>query len=141
MWSAFCICVEWRDDTSRLQASGAEAPLVRVAGAGGAYFQTMGIELLRVATSSGWRKNAAGAVILFSVLPAVSGMADNVLKPLILGRGADAPMPVILLGALGGMAAGGILGMFVGATLLALGYQFFMGWVSRNAEVVIRGEG
>jgi predicted PurR-regulated permease PerM len=52
-----------------------------------------------------------------------------VLKPLMLGRGVDAPMPVILLGALGGMATAGILGMFVGATLLALGYQIFMGWV------------
>lgn len=40
------------------------------------------------------------------------------------------PMPVILLGALGGMATAGILGMFVGATLLALGYQIFMGWVA-----------
>ena len=58
------------------------------------------------------------------------GAADNVLKPLLLGRGVDAPMPVILLGALGGMATGGILGMFVGATLLALGYQVFTGWVA-----------
>ena len=62
----------------------------------------------------------------------MSGLADNVLKPLMLGRGVDAPMPVILLGALGGMAAGGILGMFVGATLLALGYQLFVGWVAAN---------
>jgi predicted PurR-regulated permease PerM len=43
-------------------------------------------------------------------------------------------MPVILLGALGGMAAAGILGMFVGATLLALGYQIFMGWVEANPD-------
>ena len=64
----------------------------------------------------------------------LSGMADNVLKPLMLGRGVDAPMPVILLGALGGMATAGILGMFVGATLLALGYQLFMGWVATNSE-------
>ena len=53
----------------------------------------------------------------------------------MLGRGVDAPMPVILLGALGGMAAAGILGMFVGATLLALGYQIFMGWVAARDEV------
>ena len=59
-------------------------------------------------------------------------MADNILKPLLLGRGVEAPMPVILIGALGGMAAKGILGMFVGATLLALGYQIFMGWVQAN---------
>ena len=56
-------------------------------------------------------------------------MLDNVLKPLLLGRGVDAPMPVVLLGALGGMATNGILGMFVGATFLALGYQIFMRWV------------
>jgi predicted PurR-regulated permease PerM len=47
----------------------------------------------------------------------------------MLGRGVDVPMPVMLLGALGGMASGGILGMFVGATLFALGHQIFMGWV------------
>jgi predicted PurR-regulated permease PerM len=61
-------------------------------------------------------------------------MADNVLKPLMLGRGVDAPMPVVLLGALGGMASAGILGMFVGATLLAVGYQIFMKWVDDNPE-------
>ena len=67
---------------------------------------------------------------MYTILLLLAGMADNVLKPLMLGRGVDAPMPVILLGALGGLATGGILGMFVGATLLALGYQIFMGWVS-----------
>jgi len=41
---------------------------------------------------------------------------------------------VILIGALGGMAVSGILGMFVGATLLALGYQIFMGWVDTDPE-------
>jgi predicted PurR-regulated permease PerM len=71
-----------------------------------------------------------GAAVAYSVLLFVAGMADNVLKPLMLGRGVDAPMPIILLGALGGMATAGILGMFVGATLLALGYQIFMTWVS-----------
>ena len=58
-----------------------------------------------------WSGNyGTGAAILYTVLLVVSGMTDNVLKPLMLGRGVDAPMPVILLGALGGMAAGGILG-------------------------------
>ena len=75
-----------------------------------------------------------GAAVVNSVLLFVAGMADNVLKPLMLGRGVDAPMPVILLGALGGMAAGGIVGLFVGAVLLALGYQIFMGWVAANPE-------
>ncbi len=68
--------------------------------------------------------------VIYTVLLVVAGMTDNILKPLMLGRGVDAPMPVILLGALGGMATGGILGMFVGATMLALGYQLFTGWVA-----------
>jgi predicted PurR-regulated permease PerM len=43
-------------------------------------------------------------------------------------------MVVILIGALGGLAAKGLLGMFVGATLLALGYQIFMWWVATNPD-------
>jgi predicted PurR-regulated permease PerM len=85
-----------------------------------------------------WSRGGHGiaVTIAYSVLLFLAGMADNVLKPLLLGRGVDAPMPVILLGALGGMATWGILGMFVGATLLALGYQIFVGWVAdrRAAE-------
>jgi len=76
-----------------------------------------------------------GAAIAYTVILLVAGIIDNVLKPLLLGRGVDAPMPVVLLGALGGMATGGILGMFVGATLLTLGYQIFMGWVAVPAAL------
>jgi predicted PurR-regulated permease PerM len=75
-----------------------------------------------------------GEAAIWSVLLFVAGMADNVLEPLLLGRGVDAPMPVILLGALGGMAGAGIRGLFVGAVLLAVGYQIFMGWVAANPE-------
>jgi predicted PurR-regulated permease PerM len=71
-----------------------------------------------------------GAAIAYTVILLLGGGADNVLKPLLLGRGVEAPMPVILLGALGGMATAGILGLFVGAILLALGYQLFMSWVN-----------
>jgi len=71
-----------------------------------------------------------GAATLHTIVLLLAGMVDNALKPLMLGRGVDAPMPVVLLGALGGLATGGILGMFVGATLLALGHQIFMIWVA-----------
>ena len=81
---------------------------------------------------SGHYETAPAAV--YTVALFLAGMADNVLKPLMLGRGVDAPMPVILLGALGGMATGGILGMFVGATALALGYQIFMRWVDDHPQ-------
>jgi len=89
-----------------------------------------------------WWRGDYGTVeaIVYTALIFVSGMADNILKPLMLGRGVDAPMPIILLGALGGMAAGGILGMFVGATLLALGYQIFMGWVAARSEAEARDQ-
>ncbi|WDL81106.1 AI-2E family transporter [Aeromonas bestiarum] len=81
-----------------------------------------------------WATGDHGTVvnIIYSVLLIVAGMADNVLKPLLLGRGVDAPMPVVLLGALGGMASSGILGMFIGATLLSIGYRIFMAWVNEG---------
>src|SRR5262249_53070513 len=68
----------------------------------------------------------------YTVLLLLTGLADNFLKPIMLGRGVDVPMPVVLFGALGGMASGGILGMFVGATALSLGYGIFMAWISNG---------
>ena len=78
-----------------------------------------------------WSTGTYGNVeaIVYSVLLFVAGMMDNVLKPLMLGRGVDVPMPVVLFGALGGMATSGIIGLFVGATVLSLGYKVFMSWV------------
>jgi len=62
---------------------------------------------------------------------------DNVLKPLMLGRGVDVPMPVILIGALGGMVTGGILGLFIGPVVLAVGYQLFWQWVQDPPPPVV----
>ena len=73
--------------------------------------------------------------VIFAVYTLAAGMIDNVLKPLMLGRGVDAPMPVILLGALGGMASSGLIGLFLGSVLLALGYQLFMAWVHGDYEL------
>jgi len=69
---------------------------------------------------------------IWTIYMLVGGAADNVLKPLLLGRGVDVPMPVILIGALGGMVSAGIVGLFVGAVLLAVGYQVFMDWVDAS---------
>lgn len=77
------------------------------------------------------------ATAIWTVYLLVGGAADNVLKPLLLGRGVDAPMPVILLGALGGMATSGIIGLFLGAVLLAVGYQVFMQWVGDYADTEV----
>jgi predicted PurR-regulated permease PerM len=70
--------------------------------------------------------------VIFTVWFIVAGLADNVLKPLLLGRGVDAPMLVVLIGAIGGMVTGGMTGLFLGAVLLAVGYQIFMQWVDRG---------
>ena len=82
-----------------------------------------------------WSGDASTLInIVYTIYFLVAGLADNVLKPLMLGRGVEVPMPVILIGALGGMVTDGIIGMFVGAVLLAVGYQVFMDWVNNVEE-------
>jgi predicted PurR-regulated permease PerM len=58
--------------------------------------------------------------------------SDAALKPMLLGRGVDVPMLVILLGAIGGMITSGIIGLFIGAVILALGYQLFRYWLDEG---------
>lgn len=72
--------------------------------------------------------------IFFSMYLIAASISDNFLKPLLLGRGVNAPMPVILLGALGGMISAGIIGLFIGAVVLAVGYKIFMNWVDNGEE-------
>jgi predicted PurR-regulated permease PerM len=72
---------------------------------------------------------ASVETIVFSIYIFLAGLVDNVLKPLLLGRGVDVPMPVVLIGALGGMATNGIIGLFIGPVVLAVGYQLFWQWV------------
>lgn len=74
-------------------------------------------------------EGATGSNIVFAIYVFIAGLSDNVLKPLLLGRGVDVPMPVILIGALGGMVTGGVIGLFVGPIVLAVGYQLFWQWV------------
>jgi predicted PurR-regulated permease PerM len=81
-----------------------------------------------------WSGDSAMMNVVWTVYLLVAGMADNVLKPILLGRGVDAPMPIILLGALGGMVSAGLIGLFVGAVVLALGYVIFMAWVDEGDE-------
>jgi len=66
--------------------------------------------------------------ILFTVRFIISGMSDAALKPLMIGHGLEVPMPVILLGVIGGVIAYGLVGLFVGAVLLAVGYVLFREW-------------
>jgi predicted PurR-regulated permease PerM len=67
--------------------------------------------------------------VIFAVWVFVAGLSDNILKPMLLGRGLEVPMPVILIGVIGGMLADGLLGLFVGPVLLAVGYVLMMDWL------------
>ena len=74
--------------------------------------------------------------VIFLVYCIIISSSDGFLKPLFLGRGMSTPMLVILLGAIGGMMMSGIIGLFVGAIVLALSYELFMKWLGENdAEV------
>lgn len=66
---------------------------------------------------------------IFAVWAVAVSFLDMVLKPIMLGRGVEAPMLVILLGAIGGMLMSGIIGLFVGAVVLALGYKLMEAWL------------
>ncbi len=70
--------------------------------------------------------------VIFLVYCIIVSSSDAFLKPLFLGRGMEIPMLVILLGAIGGMMMSGIIGLFVGAIILALGYELFMAWLDRT---------
>jgi len=67
--------------------------------------------------------------VIFMIWSLAVSFADMVLKPLLLGRGVDVPMLAVLLGAIGGMIMSGIMGLFVGAVVLAVGYKLFVSWL------------
>lgn len=71
--------------------------------------------------------------IIFLVYCFIVSSVDTFLKPIFLGRGMETPMLVILLGAIGGMLMSGIIGLFVGAIVLALGYELFMDWLNKES--------
>jgi len=73
---------------------------------------------------------------VFTVLAVLISMSDGFLKPLLLGRGVDIPMLVVLLGAIGGMLAFGVLGLFVGAVVLAVSYKLMMAWLHADNSTI-----
>lgn len=88
--------------------------------------------LLVLAPIAVWYFNVADPLpaTIFLVFAVLVSFSDTVLKPLLLGRGLDTPMLVILIGAIGGAMTKGIMGLFEGAVILALGYELFMAWIT-----------
>ena len=74
--------------------------------------------------------------VIFAIYCVIVSGSDGFLKPLFLGRGMSTPMLVILLGAIGGMILSGIIGLFLGAIILALGYELFMKWLNGGQESI-----
>lgn len=70
---------------------------------------------------------------IFAVYAALVSLCDSVLKPLFLGRGMDIPMLVILIGAIGGAISAGLLGLFLGPVVLAVGYKILVEWMAAHA--------
>lgn len=81
------------------------------------------------------------AIYMFSVSDTVTAtilaiwlvlatLSDNVLKPILLGRNAPAPMVIIFLGSLGGFIYNGFIGLFLGAVILTIVYKLIMEWLN-----------
>ncbi len=70
--------------------------------------------------------------LLFLVWSIFVGLIDNILKPFLLGRGVQVPMVVIFVGAIGGLLTSGLIGLFVGPVVLALGYTLFLAWLDEQ---------
>lgn len=67
--------------------------------------------------------------IIFTIYIIFVALSDNFLKPMLLGKGLQTPMLVILIGALGGMMFMGMLGLFIGPVILAIAHQLYTAWV------------
>ena len=67
--------------------------------------------------------------VLLAIWLVITLISDNILKPLLLGRGAPAPMLVVFLGAIGGFITSGFLGLFLGSVILTIGYKLLILWL------------
>ena len=76
--------------------------------------------------------------LIFLIWCIIVALMDNILKPIMLGRGVEVPIVVVFLGAIGGFVAMGIIGLFVGAIVLSVGYKLFLAWLE-GAVAVERG--
>jgi predicted PurR-regulated permease PerM len=70
--------------------------------------------------------------VAFLVYAILVSPIDNILKPLLLGRGVKVPMIVVFVGAIGGFVNSGIIGLFIGAVVFTLGYQLFRAWLGSS---------
>jgi predicted PurR-regulated permease PerM len=72
---------------------------------------------------------SVGWGIVLTAITVVVAVADNVLKPVLIRRGVDLPLPLIIGGVIGGLLSFGVVGLFLGPILLAVTYTLFDAWV------------
>jgi predicted PurR-regulated permease PerM len=82
---------------------------------------------------TGW----ATALLIWSVMV---GALDNILRPILIKKGADLPLLLIFAGVIGGLIAFGLVGIFVGPVVLAVGYTLLKAWVDEEPGVAERAE-
>jgi predicted PurR-regulated permease PerM len=79
-----------------------------------------------------WTKMDPTSALMFTTYMVPVSLADNVLRPVIMARGLSTPMPVILVGVIGGMIAYGISGLFVGPIVLAVLWALIQEWATES---------
>jgi predicted PurR-regulated permease PerM len=72
--------------------------------------------------------------ILWTIPLLIIALSDNVLKPLLMGKGSTVPMLVIFLGAIGGFIFSGLIGLFTGAMVLSVGYNLMVHWIGEEQK-------
>ena len=77
--------------------------------------------------------SSATKAVIFLVWCVFVALVDNVLKPLLLGRGVAVPIVVVFLGAIGGFVALGLTGLFLGAIVLSVGYKLLLAWLDQSS--------
>jgi predicted PurR-regulated permease PerM len=76
-----------------------------------------------------WFTRDVTAATLFTLYIVPVGLLDNILKPIVMGRGSHTPIAVIVIGVIGGTLAHGILGLFIGPVILAVGWTLLAAWM------------
>jgi predicted PurR-regulated permease PerM len=79
-----------------------------------------------------WTAMETSSALMFTVYMVPVGLVDNVLRPLVMARGLTTPMPVILIGVVGGTLAYGISGLFLGPIVLSVTWALLVAWVQED---------
>jgi predicted PurR-regulated permease PerM len=76
-----------------------------------------------------WIDKDFTTALLLTVFLTIVGVIDNVLKPLVMGRGLTTPTLVIFIGVIGGTLAHGIVGLFIGPIILSVTWELMVAWI------------